>query len=52
LVTADVHVVGGAALAMAYDAGRVTRDIDAVFQPHGAVLEEAWKVAEEMGLPR
>lgn len=51
-LTADVYVVGGAALAMAYDARRVTRDIDAVFQPHGAVLEEAWAVAEELGLPR
>lgn len=51
-LVADVYVIGGAALAMAYDARRVTRDIDALFQPHGAVLEEAWKVAEELGLPR
>jgi len=51
-LTADVYVIGGAALAMAYDARRVTRDIDAVFQPHGAVIEEAWKVADELGMPR
>ncbi len=51
-MTADVYVIGGAALAMAYDARRATRDIDAVFQPHGAVLEEAWAVADELGLPR
>ena len=30
-LTADVYVIGGAALAMAYDARRATRDIDAVF---------------------
>jgi predicted nucleotidyltransferase len=51
-VVADVFVVGGAAMAMAYDAARVTRDVDAVFKPHGIVLEEARKVAEDLGLPR
>jgi hypothetical protein len=50
-VVADVFVVGGAAMAMAYDAARVTRDVDAVFKPHGIVLEEARKVAEDLGLP-
>jgi len=39
-LTADVYVIGGAALAMAYDSRRATRDIDAVFEPHGAVIEE------------
>src|SRR5215469_16280815 len=33
---ADVYVFGGAAMALAYDARRATRDIDAVFEPHGA----------------
>jgi hypothetical protein len=28
-------------MALAYDAARVTRDVDAVFKPHGIVLEEA-----------
>ncbi len=51
-VVADLYVFGGAALALAYDARRATRDIDAVFQPHGVVLEEAAVVAEELGLPR
>ena len=50
-VVADVFVVGGAAMALAYDAARVTRDVDAVFMPHGIVLEEARKVAEDLGLP-
>jgi predicted nucleotidyltransferase len=50
-VTADVFVVGGAAMALAYDAKRVTRDVDARFVPHGIVLEEARQVAEDLGLP-
>lgn len=50
-VVADVYVVGGAAMVLAYDARRATRDIDAVFQPHGVVVDAAHKVAEELGLP-
>lgn len=33
-VVADVFVVGGAAMALAYDATRVTRDVDASWQHH------------------
>jgi len=50
-VIADIYVFGGAAMALAYDARRATRDIDAVFKPHGIVLEEARIVADELGLP-
>ncbi|XVU28229.1 DUF6036 family nucleotidyltransferase [Actinoplanes sp. CA-054009] len=50
-VVADIYIFGGAAMALAYDARRSTRDIDAVFQPHGVVLEEARAVASELGLP-
>ena len=50
-VVADLFVVGGAAMALAYDAARVTRDDDATFVPHGIVLEEARNVATELGLP-
>ena len=50
-VIADVFVVGGAAMALAYDVKRVTRDVDARFMPHGIVLEEARRVAEDLGLP-
>jgi len=39
-VVADLYVFGGAAMALAYDARRSTRDIDALFVPHGVVLEE------------
>jgi hypothetical protein len=50
-VVADVFIVGGAAMALAYDATRVTRDVDSLFVPHGIVLEEAWNVAQDLGLP-
>lgn len=50
-VIADLFVVGGAAMALAYDANRVTRDVDATFVPHGIVLDEARAVATELGLP-
>jgi hypothetical protein len=50
-VVADLFVVGGAAMALAYDAERVTRDVDAMFVPHGVVLEEAQTVADDLGLP-
>lgn len=32
-VTAQLFVVGGAAMALAYDRGRLTRDVDALFVP-------------------
>jgi predicted nucleotidyltransferase len=51
-VVADLYIFGGAAMSLVYDSRRATRDIDAVFQPHGAVLEEAHAVADELGLPR
>jgi predicted nucleotidyltransferase len=50
-VVADVYVFGGAAMALEYDSRRATRDIDAIFEPHGVVLEEARRVARTLGLP-
>jgi hypothetical protein len=50
-VVADVFIVGGAAMALAYDATRVTRDVDSLFVPHGIVADEARNVAQELGLP-
>ena len=50
-VTATLFVVGGAAMAMAYDARRLTRDVDAMLVPHGVVVEEARTVADSLGLP-
>jgi len=37
-------------MALAYDARRSTRDIDAIFQPHGIVLEEARAVGKRVGI--
>lgn len=51
-VVGDVYVIGGAAMALAYDARRATRDIGAVFLPHGIILDEAQALAAELGLPR
>jgi predicted nucleotidyltransferase len=51
-VVADLYIFGGAAMALVYDSRRATRDIDAVFHPHGVVVEEARLVAEELGLPQ
>lgn len=48
-VVADIYVFGGAAMALAYDSRRATRD--ALFKPHGIVLEEARAVGAELGLP-
>ena len=50
-MVADIYVFGGAAMALAYDSRRATRDVDALFKPHGIVLEEAQAVAADLGLP-
>jgi len=47
----EICVYGGAAMILAYDSRRVTRDVDGLFQPHGPVVEESRAVAREMGLP-
>jgi len=50
-VQGEMYVVGGAAIALAYDARRSTKDIDAVFEPKLVVYEAAAAVAERRGLP-
>jgi hypothetical protein len=47
-VKASIFIVGGAAMAIAYDARRST--VDAVFAPTGEVREAARRVAERLGL--
>jgi hypothetical protein len=47
---ADLFLVGGAALAVAYDQSRSTRDLDAVFLPTEVVREAAGAVAQQRGL--
>lgn len=43
---ADLFLVGGGAMALAYDARRATRDLDAVFAPTKVVREAAAAVAD------
>jgi hypothetical protein len=50
-VSGEMYVVGGAAIALAFDERRSTRDIDAVFEPKAVVYEAAANVAEQKGLP-
>ena len=47
---AELFLVGGAALAVAYDATRATRDLDAVFIPTEVVRQAATAVADREGL--
>ena len=48
-VSAEMYVVGGAAIALAFDERRSTRDIDAVFKPKSVVYEAAAALAEQLG---
>ena len=47
----EMYIVGGAAMALAFDTRRSTRDIDAVFEPKVVIYEEAAEMARELGLP-
>jgi hypothetical protein len=49
-VRGEIFVVGGAAIALAYDARRATRDVDAVFAPSTEVRSASRRVAEARGL--
>jgi hypothetical protein len=48
---ASLYVVGGTAMALAYNRDRTTKDIDAIFEPKTAVYAEARRMAEDLGLP-
>lgn len=50
-VSAEMYVVGGAAIALAFDERRATRDVDAVFEPKGVVYEASEAVAGKLRLP-
>lgn len=49
-LVAEVLVVGGGMIALAMDSRRLTKDIDAVFEPKAAVYAAAQFVAEELEL--
>jgi hypothetical protein len=50
-LTGEMYVVGGAAIALAFDERRSTHDVDAVFEPKTAIYAAATAIAEEHGLP-
>jgi hypothetical protein len=50
-IQGEMYLVGGAAMALAYDAVRVTRDVDAVFIPKNEVYRASRAMAEDFGLP-
>jgi hypothetical protein len=50
-ISAEMYIVGGAAIALAFDERRATRDIDAVFEPKASVYEAAAVVGERLELP-
>lgn len=51
-IVGEVHVFGGAAMVLAFDARVATRDVDALFEPDRPVLAAASEVARELDLPR
>jgi hypothetical protein len=50
-VHGQIFIVGGAAMALAYSNRRVTKDIDAVFEPKVVIYQAAGRVAEDLGFP-
>lgn len=50
-IEARLFVVGGAAMALAFNRERVTRDLDAVFEPKREIYDEAARMAIEHELP-
>lgn len=48
----QMFIVGGAAMALEYDGGRMTRDVDAVFAPTDDVRQIVSQMGDEHGLER
>ena len=51
-VRAQIYVIGGAAMSLAFDRSRTTHDVDVrVDSGHGALVEAVREIARERGLP-
>ena len=50
-VRGQIFIVGGAAMALAYSTRRITKDIDAVFEPKSSIYAAAASIADELELP-
>lgn len=48
---AELFIVGGAAMALAFNTRRTTRDIDGVYEPKRQVYETATRIGARHGLP-
>ena len=51
-IRAQMFVVGGSAMALAYNRERLTKDVDAVFEPKTVIYAEASRIAVEKGIPK
>ncbi len=51
-VRGQIFIVGGAAMALAYSTRRVTKDIDAVFEPKSAIYAAAARWPTSSGCQR
>src|SRR4051812_3648932 len=50
-ITGEICIFGGAAMVLAFDARKSTRDVDAIFVPKGLLAKAAAEVGEAMGFP-
>jgi len=50
-IRAELFIVGGAAMALAYNTRRATRDVDAVLEPESEISAAARRVAADHDLP-
>ncbi|MHB1734583.1 MAG: DUF6036 family nucleotidyltransferase, partial [Ferrimicrobium acidiphilum] len=48
---AEIFLVGGSAMSLCYSPRRLTRDLDAVFEPKTIVYQIARGIAETRGIP-